>query len=175
MKLLPLQRNAAVKQMVYAELLLFVLSAVGGALCSLCFPPEKLSAAISFSPCHAAVGFFLLLLLILLSGVSLIGSPAVLCLDFVFGYLTAVLCRCCYLNSTVFSFKWVFGFLFTLICSAAILAASHYSCRMSLDILRRLKGDTSLRSRIVGYAAISLFSLFATTAVLAIALPKLGL
>lgn len=175
MKLLPLHRNADVKQIGYAELLLFMLSAVGGVLCSLCFPPEKLFAALSFSSCYAVAGFFFILLLILLNGVSAIGSPMVLVLDFIYGCVTAVLCRCCYLNSAVFSFEWVFGFLLTLVYSAAILAASHYSCRMSLDILRRLKGDTSLRPRIVGYAAVSLFSLFATTAVLAIVLPKLGL
>ena len=171
MKLLPLQRNAAVKQIGYAELLLFILSAAGGALCSLRFLP----AVFVFTPFNITLVYSFILLLILLSGLSIIGSPIVLCLDFVFGYLTAVLCRCHFCINEFFSFEWVFCFLLTVLFSVALLSASHYSGRMSFDILRRLKGDTSLSSRIVGYAAISLFSLFATTAVLAIALPKLGL
>ena len=171
MKLLSMRRNAAVKQIGYAELLLFILSAAGGALCSLSFLP----LVFVFTPFNIALVYFLILLLMLLSGLSLIGSPAVLCLDFVYGYLTAVLCRCHFCINEFFSFEWVFCFLLTVLFSVALLSASHYSGRMSFDILRRLKGDTSLSSHIVGYAAISLFSLFATTAVLAIALPKLGL
>ena len=171
MKLLSLRRNAAVKQIGYAELLLFILSAAGGALCSLSFLP----LVFVFTPFNIALVYFLILLLMLFSGLSLIGNPAVLCLDFVYGYLTAVLCRCHFSNQAFFSFEWVLCFLLTVLSSVALLASSHYSSRMSLDILRRLKGDASLRSRIVGYAAVSLFSLFATTAVLAIALPKLGL